>query len=289
MMNERPYLICIDSDGCVFDNMELKHKECFCPALINVWNLQNVSRYVREVWDYVNLYSNLRGENRFLGLVDALELLEKRPEVCARGYQKPDLAALKDFIARSSSLSASALQAYMAQNGETQVLCRALTWSEEVNANVAHIVRNVAPFPAARTALETLHERAKIVIVSQAQTQTLRREWGAPGLLTYVDELNGQEVGSKADCIRKAREDGFDAAHTLMIGDAPGDAAAAQQAGALFYPIVPGQEDESWARLPMIAERFFAQAYDGELAASQRAVFDRTLRTTPPWNTTQEE
>ena len=22
-------LVCIDSDGCVFDTMELKHKECF--------------------------------------------------------------------------------------------------------------------------------------------------------------------------------------------------------------------------------------------------------------------
>ncbi|MDD3334066.1 MAG: HAD hydrolase-like protein [Eubacteriales bacterium] len=282
-MKDRPYLICIDSDGCVFDNMELKHKECFCPAVINVWNLQNISRYAREVWDYVNLYSHLRGENRFLGIVDTLELLEQRPEVLARGYRKPDLSALKRFVADSPSLSASALQDFIVHAGETEDLRTALRWSEEVNENVRRIVRNVAPFPAARAALQALHAQAKIVIVSQAQAETLRHEWQE--LLAYVDELNGQEVGSKADCIRKAREAGFDAAHTLMIGDAPGDAVAAKQAGALFYPIIPGQEDESWEQLPQIASKFFANKYDGTLADSLKTHFDSKLRDVPPWKT----
>ena len=41
----KKYLICVDSDGCVFDNMELKHKECFCPATVNVWGLHNRTKY----------------------------------------------------------------------------------------------------------------------------------------------------------------------------------------------------------------------------------------------------
>ena len=28
------------SDGCAFDVMEVKHKECFCPATVNAWNLR---------------------------------------------------------------------------------------------------------------------------------------------------------------------------------------------------------------------------------------------------------
>ncbi len=28
------FFIGFDSDGCVFDTMELKHKECFCPTVI---------------------------------------------------------------------------------------------------------------------------------------------------------------------------------------------------------------------------------------------------------------
>ena len=77
LLNMKPahnYLVCVDSDGCVFDNMELKHKECFCPATVNVWGLQSVSRYAREAAEFVNLYSKTRGMNRFPALVRTLEL-----------------------------------------------------------------------------------------------------------------------------------------------------------------------------------------------------------------------
>ena len=82
----KDYLVCIDSDGCVFDNMELKHKECFCPATVNVWNLQGVSRYVREAADFVNLYSETRGTNRFHAIIRTLELVYARKEVKERGF-----------------------------------------------------------------------------------------------------------------------------------------------------------------------------------------------------------
>ncbi|MBD3240838.1 MAG: HAD family hydrolase, partial [Chitinivibrionales bacterium] len=51
------FFIGIDSDGCVFDSMELKHKECFCPQFVNHFDVQPVSKYAREVWGFVNLYS----------------------------------------------------------------------------------------------------------------------------------------------------------------------------------------------------------------------------------------
>ena len=31
MKKENKFLICIDSNGCAFDTMEIKHKECFIP------------------------------------------------------------------------------------------------------------------------------------------------------------------------------------------------------------------------------------------------------------------
>ena len=67
------YLVGIDSDGCAFDTMELKHKECFIPNIINYWGLQGVSKYAREAAEFVNLYSKSRGINRFPALVEALE------------------------------------------------------------------------------------------------------------------------------------------------------------------------------------------------------------------------
>ena len=94
----KEYLVCVDSDGCVFDNMELKHKECVCPATVNVWGLQSVSRYARESAEFVNLYSKSRGANRFPALVRTLELLGARKEAQERGYVCPDLTPLKKWI-----------------------------------------------------------------------------------------------------------------------------------------------------------------------------------------------
>ena len=33
---EKEFFIGIDSDGCAFDTMEIKQKECFCPNFINI-------------------------------------------------------------------------------------------------------------------------------------------------------------------------------------------------------------------------------------------------------------
>ena len=62
------FFIGFDSDGCAFDSMELKHKECFCPCFIEHFHCQAISKYAREAWDFVNLYSKTRGCNRWLAV-----------------------------------------------------------------------------------------------------------------------------------------------------------------------------------------------------------------------------
>ena len=78
------FLFCVDSDGCVFDTMEIKHKECFCPAFIKVFGLQPISKYVREAWEYGNLYSVHRGRSRFIEILLVFDWLAER--VAAQGY-----------------------------------------------------------------------------------------------------------------------------------------------------------------------------------------------------------
>jgi len=48
LQREHPFFIGFDSDGCIFDSMEIKHKECFCPAYIKHFDLQVVAKYARE-------------------------------------------------------------------------------------------------------------------------------------------------------------------------------------------------------------------------------------------------
>ena len=105
------FFIGIDSDGCVFDSMEIKHKECFTPMFVKHHKLQAVSKYAREVWDFVNLYSKTRGANRFPALVRALNLLRERSEIKARKVNVPSYPALEDWIKRESKLGNATLAA----------------------------------------------------------------------------------------------------------------------------------------------------------------------------------
>src|SRR5438034_2435865 len=98
----KEFFIGIDSDGCIFDSMEIKHKECFTPMFIKYFGLQAVSKYARETWDFVNLYSKTRGANRFPALARALKLLADRPEVMTRRVNVPQIPALDQWIARES-------------------------------------------------------------------------------------------------------------------------------------------------------------------------------------------
>ena len=287
MERRRDYLVCIDSDGCLLDNMELKHKECFCPAVVNVWDLQNVSRYAREVWEFVNLYSRTRGTNRFPALVRALELIYARPEVQARGVKVWDIAALKKWSDETDNFSESALAAFIEkQNGQAAPdLNNALRWSQEVNANVRHIVRNIGPFPGVREAIDALRQYADVVVVSSTPQEALIRELDHCGILDCFDAVAGQESGTKTICIRTAMErGGYAPDHVLKVGDAPGDHQAALNNGCLFYPIIPGVESESWLKLRQEAlGQFVSGVYQGEPMEKRLEAFYTVLGDTPPW------
>src|SRR5580704_16613325 len=99
------FFVGIDSDGCVFDSMEIKHKECFVPMFIKHFHLQAASKYARQAWEHVNLYSTNRGCNRFHALSLTLNLLRKRPEVIARNVAISDTKPLEEWTAREPKLS----------------------------------------------------------------------------------------------------------------------------------------------------------------------------------------
>lgn len=246
----KEWLVCIDCDGCLLDNMELKHKECFTPALINVWNLQSVSRYARQEWERVNLYSRTRGTNRFYALPIALEKIYSREEVKALGLKMPDLTDLKKWVAETPELSARSLREYAELHPELSgTMKTAAEWSAEVDANIRKIVRGIRPFVNAVEALEYLNSFADVVVVSATPSDALRRELADCGVLQYFKKVYGQDEGTKSVAISKTLKEGYDRGKTLKIGDAYGDLLAAGGNEVLFYPVIPSLESESWALL----------------------------------------
>ena len=67
------YLICVDSDGCAMDTMDVKHFRCFGPCMVEEWGLQQWAEAILARWNDINLYTMTRGINRFKGLAMALE------------------------------------------------------------------------------------------------------------------------------------------------------------------------------------------------------------------------
>ena len=153
------FFIGIDSDGCAFDTMELKQKECFIPTIIKHWGWQSVSKYAREVIEFVNLYSKTRGINRFPALINDFEWLAKRPEVIARGVRVEPPREIIEWMNRETKLGNAALAAEVERTGDP-VLKKTLAWSLEVNEVIDAIVgEGVAPFPLVRESLEKAPER----------------------------------------------------------------------------------------------------------------------------------
>jgi phosphoglycolate phosphatase-like HAD superfamily hydrolase len=278
---QNSFFVGIDSDGCAFDTMEIKHKECFIPNFINSYELQAVSRFAREAFEFVNLYSKSRGVNRFPALVETLEWLEKRPEVAARGVKIRIPPGLVAWIKRESRLGNPALKKAIAETDDPD-LKHALVWSEAVNESVERYVRGVPPFPYVRECLEKLQGKADCLVVSATPNEALIREWQEHGIDKYVAAICGQEVGTKKEVLTVAAK--YPKDHALMVGDAPGDYQAAKANNVLFFPINPGAEDKSWKRLyDEGIDRFLGGTYAGEYQAALLAEFEGYLPTRPPW------
>ncbi len=45
----KDFLVCVDSDGCAMDTMDVKHEKCFGPKAVEVWGLQEIKT---DSWKY---------------------------------------------------------------------------------------------------------------------------------------------------------------------------------------------------------------------------------------------
>lgn len=236
----KDFLICVDSDGCAMDTMDVKHFQCFGPCMVEEWSLEPWAEPILERWNEVNLYTMTRGINRFKGLALALREIDGK-------YKKIDgVDELERWVANAPALSNDGLKAAL-EAGGGEVLEKALRWSVKVNERINALPFEVKrPFAGVAEGLEYAHRVADIAIVSSANLQAVEEEWALYGLLEHVDILLAQNVGSKAFCIAELLKKGYDKDKVLMTGDAPGDLDAAKENGVFYYPILVRHEGDSW-------------------------------------------
>ncbi len=282
------FFVGIDSDGCAFDTMGIKHRECFCPWMIGCFGLQPVAQAARECKEFADLFSKTRGANRHKTLKRILaELLPSHPIVRSRKFKVPQLPCYfawvddPDSVLSNEGLKQAIGKAEPDAKKELEV---ALQWSERVDWAIEKIVRNVPPFPFVRESLQKAQGKADVIVVSATPGATLAREWAEHDLARYVAVMAGQEMGTKTQHLQYATKGRYQENHVLMAGDAPGDLKAARANNALFFPITPGLEDESWRRFHNEAlDRFFRGQYAGAYEKKLIEEFDRRLPEKPKW------
>lgn len=272
-VKKRDFLVCVDSDGCAMDTMNIKHFRSFGPCMVDEWSLGEWRDEILERWNVINLFSMTRGVNRFKGL--AMILSEINGKYCViEGLEK-----LAQWAETSPELSNSALEAAIAHGDDNVALKKALLWSISVNNSIKSLPEEeIKPFPLAQDALEFAHARADVAIVSSANLGAVLEEWEKHSLLHHTDIVMAQNSGSKAACIAALLEKGYAPSNVVMCGDAPGDLAAAEKNGVLYYPILVGREEESWREFMDVAlDKLISGSYAGEYQAQKREEFLNNL------------
>jgi phosphoglycolate phosphatase-like HAD superfamily hydrolase len=277
------FCVGIDSDGCVFDSMEVKQKEYFIPNALKYFNLYEISDIVRETWEFVNLYSIFRGGNRFNSLIKVFELLSQREELKNSGYRLPDMNPVKEWIKGETEIGNASLRRYFELHHNSD-LENTLLWSEAVNKEIGESLRKIPPFPSALDAIKEISGFADIIIVSQTPIEALQREWNENDLSKYVSAMAGLEHGTKTEQIMKAAKGKYDDKRVLMIGDAIGDLEAAKNNGIQFFPVLPRRENVSWKRLVNEGlQRFRSGSYTGKYEKELLAEFEKILPVKAHW------
>ncbi len=239
-VKKKEWLICIDSDGCAMDTMDIKHIRCFGPRMIDEWGLFQWEEPILKRWNDINLYTMTRGINRFKGLAKMLR--EINDTYCTI----EGIEVLECWVEESPELSNPALERAIEEQ-DNLCLSKALSWSRRVNESINALAdEDKKPFEGVKEALAFAHEYADIAIVSSANLQAVEDEWSMYGLLEHVDILLAQDAGSKAFCIGELLKKGYRRDCVMMTGDAPGDYDAAKKNGVYFYPILVRHEAASW-------------------------------------------
>jgi phosphoglycolate phosphatase-like HAD superfamily hydrolase len=273
-----PFFIGIDSDGTVFDSMEIKHKRVFQPVAKEVFGLDAVYVDYCRIAEGINLYSVLRGVNRFEGLALAFKRLAAGSPEAAAALAGQE--ALQEFVGSGSALSLAALADYNRAR-PSAFLEKVLEWSRRSDALYEQIMEEegTPAFAGIRSVLERAAAQAELVVISSSSRVTLEQDWGKAGLLPIISRVEGQEQGNKSKQLAGSLVGRADRHTALMMGDALSDLDAANDHGILFYPITPGAEQAAWARFADEAlERFFAGTYAGAYQESLLEDFRNVLQ-----------
>ena len=239
----KDHLVAIDSDGCVFDTMTLKHQQFFYPLLEEELELQEWGEELGKKWNCINLYSSMRGINRFESVYHLFK------DVNDKVLPMSDKTKIYNkFIRTNRTINVEDLEVLYKETGDDFV-GHIIDWSKKVNKEIESKMQRIDAFKESVVTIREIAKFADIAVVSSANEQALIDEWGSAELLDYVSVLTSQSDGKKEAILEKLIAKGYNEKRVLMIGDSLGDRHAATVNEASFRLIEAPYEEKSWKNI----------------------------------------
>jgi len=274
------FLIGIDSDGTVFDSMNIKHSHCFIDPLISIYKLKKVSLQSEQMWKEINLYSINRGINRFEALIIFFEKLKLLNFEAISDYSYPNLKPIKYLRDLNIPLTDKNLKKLKKKIDKDEYLDinKAISWSLAVNEKVENLAKHIPLISGASQTINYLSKHADIIVVSNTPFTALYKDWSNYNIKDVASMICSQETGSKIDIMEAATKEKYDKSKVLMIGDSPSDYYAARKNDISFFPIIPGKEDISWRFLQSKAlSSFFSFEYKNNYEKKKIIEFESAI------------
>ena len=233
----KDFCVCVDSDGCAMDTMNIKHIRCFGPCMVDEWALDEWRDAILDRWNVINLYSGTRGINRFKGLAMALG------EISVQYTPVDGVEELIDWAEKAPELSNDAVKQELDRH---PIFRKALNWSIAVNKAIAALPQEeVKPFEHVREALAAAHKAADVV-VAYCIARLCEKGYGRENILMCGD----------------------------APGD---DRAAEENGVLFFPILVSHESESWKLFLDEALERFAKGSYAGRYQQERRAAFNRNL------------
>ncbi|MFO8006166.1 MAG: HAD hydrolase-like protein [Candidatus Brocadiia bacterium] len=287
------FAVCIDTDGCVLDNMWAKQVIVFHPHFMDMNHLRPIEMFFRIHAEHHNLWGKTRGCDRYVAVNLTLNSLLEDPDADGQLPEEhicdlqSSLQGYVDYIDQSGGkkgFGIPSLTEYHEQHGLDYNITRLLAWSEAVDRTFQFVTLGMPAFEGVEETLQWLAERADLLVVSGTPYSDLAAWWQGRGLARYVQSIAGKEMGKKTEHIRLLKEHGgYGDDQVIMIGDGGGDLKAARANNAMFYPTPAGRELAAWENAREAFQAFFDGQYRGELEDELVEQFENALLDEAPW------
>ena len=261
------FLICIDNDGTVMDTMTLKHKYAIAPAFFEIYDISDPSGKLMDHWIHTNLYTKNRGVNRFIALKEMIQYLH---------IESIDEIDFFNWVTNSKNLNINSLEEEIEKKPNSISLNKALVWARLVNDKISKLPDPLI-FDNAKSVLDKYAKDVDFVGVSTANLKALVHDWTIGNVIDDFRTLKSQEDGVKSVIIKKLIEKGYKKENVLMVGDASGDFVAAKDNDINFFPMIPGDEPNSWIKLDEAINKLINHNFDINYQNSLMNEFNKIL------------